>query len=139
MTPFEFNLMQTYVESTYETFVSHVADGRKKSTSYIDSLAQGRVWSGDNGKSKGLVDQFGGLNDAVKLAASKAGIEHYRIRELPKQKDTFEELMKSFSTKIQNSILQSRLGDSYNLWETFSREARANGIYARLPYNLEIN
>ena len=139
MTPFETSLMQNYVESTYQTFIEHVADGRKKSTSYIDSIGQGRVWSGDNGKSKGLVDQFGGLNDAVKLAASKAGIEHYRIRELPKQKDTFEELMKSFSTKIQNSILQSRLGDSYNLWETFSREARANGIYARLPYNLEIN
>ncbi len=139
MTPFEFNLMQTYVESTYETFVSHVADGRKKSTSYIDSLAQGRVWSGDNGKLNGLVDEFGGLNDAIKLAATKAGVKHYRIKELPKQKDTFEELMKSFSTKVQNSVLQSKMGDSYHLWESFSREARANGIYARLPYSLEIN
>jgi len=139
MTPFEINLMQTYVESTYETFISHVADGRKKSTSFIDSIGQGRVWSGDNGKLNGLVDEFGGLNDAVKLAASKAGLKHFRIKELPKQKDTFEELMKSFSTKVQNSVLQSKLGESYNLWENFSREAHANGIYARMPYNLEIN
>ena len=139
MTPFEVKLMQNYVESTYATFIDHVAKGRKKSTSYIDSIGQGRVWSGDNGKLNGLVDEFGGLNDAVKLAAKKAGIEHYRIKELPKQKDTFEELMKSFSTKLQTSVLQSKLGESYHLWENFSREAKANGIYARLPYNLEIN
>lgn len=139
MTPFEFNLMQSYVESTYGTFIAHVADGRKKSNTYIDSLAQGRVWSGENGKLNGLVDEFGGLNDAVKLAASKAGIKQYRIKELPKQKDTFEELMKSFSTKVQTSVLQSKLGESYHLWENFSREAQANGIYARMPYNLEIN
>ena len=139
MTPFEKNLMQTYVESTYEIFLSHVADGRKKSTTYVDSIGQGRVWSGENGKLNGLVDEFGGLNDAVKLAAVKAKIQRYRIKELPKQKDTFEELMKSFSTKVQNSILQSKLGESYHLWENFSREARANGIYARMPYNLDIN
>jgi protease-4 len=116
-----------------------VAAGRKKSTTFIDSIGQGRVWSGENGKLNGLVDEFGGLNDAVKLAAKKAGIKHYRIKELPKQKDTFEELMKSFSTKMQNSVLQSKLGESYHLWENFSREAHANGIYARMPYNLEIN
>ncbi len=139
MTPFEKDLMQTYVESTYATFISHVADGRKKTTTAVDSIGQGRVWSGENGKFNGLVDEFGGLNDAVKLAAAKAKLTHYRIKELPKQKDTFEELMKSFSTKLQNSILQSKLGESYHLWEKFSREARANGIYARMPYDLEIN
>lgn len=139
MTPFEINLMQHYVESTYETFISHVANGRKKSTAAVDSIGQGRVWSGENGKLNGLVDEFGGLNDAVKLAAAKAGIEHYRIKELPKQKDTFEELMKSFSTKVQNSVLQSKLGESYPMWENLSREAHANGIYTRMPYSLEIN
>lgn len=139
MTPFEKNLMQTYVESTYETFLSHVAEGRKKTIAYVDSIGQGRVWSGENGKLIGLIDDFGDLNDAIKLAAVKAGITRYRIKELPKQKDTFEELMKSFSAKIQNSILQSKLGESYHLWENFSRESRANGIYARMPYNLEIN
>lgn len=139
MTPFEKDLMQSFVESTYNTFIAHVADGRKKSTTFVDSIGQGRVWSGENGKSNGLVDEFGGLNDAIKLAALKAKITNYRIKELPKQKDTFEELMKSFSTKMQNSFLESKLGESYHLWENFSREAHANGIYARMPYNLEIN
>jgi protease-4 len=139
MTPFEKNLMQTYVEFTYDKFLSHVADGRKKSAAFVDSIGQGRVWSGENGKSIGLVDQFGGLNDALKLAAAKANISRYRIKELPKQRDTFEELMKSFSTKIQTSVLQSKLGESFHLWENFARESSANGIYARMPYNLEIN
>ncbi len=139
MTPFEKDLMQSYVESTYEIFLSHVADGRKKSTAFIDSIGQGRVWSGENGKLNGLIDEFGGLNDAIELAAVKAKIKNYRIKELPKQKDTFEELMKSFSTRIQNSIFQSKLGESYHLWENLSRESRANGIFTRMPYNLEIN
>ena len=139
MTPFERNLMQSYVESTYDTFITHVATGRNKTSGYVDSIGQGRVWSGENARLNGLVDEFGGLNDALKLAASKAHIKQYRIKELPKQKDTLEELMKSFSTKLQNSVLQSKLGDSFHLWEQFSREAHANGIYTRMPYNLEIN
>ena len=105
MTPFEMKLMQNYVESIYEKFVSHVADGRKKSASAVDSIGQGRVWSGVNAYEIGLADKMGGLKDAVKLAASKAGIEHYRIKELPKLKDTFEEIMKNFSSQIQSSIL----------------------------------
>ena len=48
-------------------------------------------------------------------------------------------MMKSFSTRMQNSILESKLGETYHLWENFSRESRANGIYARMPYDLEIN
>ena len=139
MTPFEMKLMQNYVESIYEKFVSHVADGRKKTTSAIDSIGQGRVWSGLNGFEIGLVDSLGGLKDAVKLAASKAKIEHYRIKELPKLKDTFEEIMKSFSAKIQNAVLKSNLGESYKLYENFTRESRMRGIYARLPFSMDIN
>jgi len=139
MSAFERDLMQQMIESGYDTFISRVAEGRKMEKTAVDDIGQGRVWSGVNGKANGLVDEFGGLNDAVKLAATKAGIKHYRIKELPKQKDAFEELMKSFSTKLQNSIFQSKLGESYHLWESFSREAHANGIYARMPFNLEIN
>lgn len=139
MTPFEMNLMQNHVESIYKIFVSHVAEGRKKTTFSVDSIGQGRIWSGINGHEIGLVDKLGGLNEAVKLAASKAGIEHYRIKELPKLKDTFEELMKNFSSYMQTSILQSKLGDSYNLYENFTRESHMRGFYARMPFNLEVN
>lgn len=139
MTPFELKLMQNYVESTYDLFLTHVADGRKKTVATIDSIGQGRVWSGINGFQIGLVDSLGGLNDAIKLAASKANIEHYRIKELPKLKDTFEEIIKNFSATAQSAILRSKLGDTYKLYEMFNREAGMKGLYARMPFTIDVN
>ncbi|MEI6277063.1 MAG: signal peptide peptidase SppA [Prolixibacteraceae bacterium] len=139
MTPFETNLMQNYVESTYGIFISHVAEGRKMTTARVDSIGQGRVWSGVNAKSNHLIDDFGGMKEALKIAAQKAGITDYRIRELPKQKDPFAELLKSFSVRLQNKMMESVMGTSYDYWKNFSREANAKGIYTRMPYNLEIN
>jgi protease-4 len=139
MTPFEVNLMQNHVENIYHVFVSHVAEGRKKNASAVDSIGQGRVWSGLNGQEIGLVDKIGGLSEAVKLAAEKASVAQYKIKELPKLKDTFEELIKKFSTDVQMKFLQNKLGDSYKLYEEFTRESRMNGIYMRMPYSVEVN
>jgi len=131
--------MQGYVESTYNVFLSHVAEGRKMTTVAVDSIGQGRVWSGVNAKNNHLIDGFGGLKDALKIAAEKAGITEYRIRELPKQKDPFAELLKNFSVRMQTKMMESVMGSSYDYWKIFSREANAKGIYARMPFNLEIN
>jgi protease-4 len=139
MTPFETSLMQSYVESTYNTFVSHVAAGRKMTTSNVDSIGQGRVWSGVNAKSNHLIDDFGGMKEALKIAAEKAGINEYRIKELPKQKDPFAELLKNFSVSMQTKMMESVLGSSFDYWKNLSREANAKGIYTRMPFNLEIN
>ncbi len=139
MTPFETSLMQSYVESTYSTFVSHVAAGRKMSASNVDSIGQGRVWSGVNAKSNHLIDDFGGMKEALKIAAEKAGIREYRIKELPKQKDPFAELLKNFSVSMQTKMMESVLGSSFDYWKNLSREANAKGIYTRMPFNLEIN
>ncbi len=139
MTPFEANLMQSYVESTYGIFLSHVAEGRKMTTAMVDSIGQGRVWSGVNAKSNHLIDDFGGMKEALKIAAQKAGISEYRIRELPKQKDPFSELLKNFSVRLQNKMMESVMGTNYEYWKNLSREANSKGIYTRMPYNLEIN
>ena len=139
MTPFESNLMQSYVENTYGTFLSHVADGRKLSTSRVDSIGQGRVWSGVNAKSIHLIDDFGGMKEALKIAAEKAGIIDYRIKELPRQKDPFAELLKNFSVRMQTKVMESMMGTTYDYWKNLSREANAKGIYTRMPFNLEIN
>lgn len=139
MTPFETNLLQSYVESTYNIFLSHVADGRKLTTSMVDSIGQGRVWSGVNAKGNQLIDGFGGMKEALKIAAEKAGIAEYRIKELPKQKDPFEELLKSFSASMQTKVMESVMGSSYGYWKNLSREAGSKGIYTRMPFNLEIN
>jgi len=139
MTPFESNLMQSYVEKTYGIFLSHVADGRKMTTARVDSIGQGRVWSGVNAKGNHLIDGFGGMKEALKMAAEKAGITEYRIKELPKQKDPFAELLKNFSVRMQAKMMESVMGDTYNYWKNLSREANSKGIYTRMPYNLEIN
>ena len=139
MTPFESNLMQSYVENTYGTFLSHVADGRKLTTSRVDSIGQGRVWSGVNAKSIHLIDDFGGMKEALKIAAEKAGIIDYRIKELPRQKDPFAELLKNFSVRMQTKVMESMMGTTYDYWKNLSREANAKGIYTRMPFNLEIN
>ncbi|MCK9640603.1 MAG: signal peptide peptidase SppA [Prolixibacteraceae bacterium] len=139
MTPFETSLIQSYVENTYSTFVSHVASGRKMSASNVDSIGQGRVWSGVNAKSNHLIDDFGGMKEALKIAADKAGITEYRIKELPKQKDPFAELLKNFSVSMQAKMMESFMGSSFDYWKNLSREANARGIYTRMPFNLEIN
>ncbi|HEY5510228.1 MAG TPA: signal peptide peptidase SppA [Prolixibacteraceae bacterium] len=139
MTPFETNLMQSYVESTYGIFLSHVADGRKMSTASVDSIGQGRVWSGVNAKTNHLIDDFGGLKEALKIAADKAGIKEYRIKELPKLKDPFTEILKNFSVRMQAKMMESVMGKTYDYWKNFSREANAKGIYTRMPFNVDIN
>jgi protease-4 len=139
MTPFEINLMQNHVENIYKVFVSHVAEGRKKNVAAVDSIGQGRVWSGLNGQEIGLVDKIGGLSEAIKWASEKASVSQYKIKELPKLKDTFEELIKKFSTDVQMKFLQNKLGDSYKLYEEFTRESRMNGVYMRMPYTVEVN
>jgi len=138
MTPFEHDLMQNYVEKGYELFLKRVADGRDTTSQAIDNIGQGRVWTGENGKQLGLVDTFGGLNDAIKLAASKANVENYRITELPKETDPFEELMKSFSTAVKVKMAEYVLGDSYQTWENINRVSHMNGLYTMMPYTLEI-
>jgi len=139
MTPFETKLMQNYVETTYGIFLSHVADGRKMSTSSVDSIGQGRVWCGLNAKGNHLIDDFGGLKEALKIAAEKAGIKEYRVKDLPKQKDPFTELLKNFSVRMQTKMMESVMGSSYDYWKNLSREANAKGVYTRMPFNLEIN
>ncbi len=139
MTQFEADLMQSYVENTYGTFLSHVAEGRKMTISRVDSIGQGRVWCGLNARSNHLIDEFGGLKEALTIAAEKAGITDYRIKELPKQKDPFAELLKNFSVSMQTKVMESALGSSFSYWKNLSREANSKGIYTRMPYNLEIN
>jgi len=138
MTPFEHDLMQNYVEKGYELFLKRVATGRDTTSTYIDGIGQGRVWTGENGKQIGLVDKFGGLNDAIKLAANQAGVENYRIKELPKEKEPFEELLKNFSTAAKVKMSEYVLGDSYKTWENINRVSHMNGLYTMLPYTLEI-
>jgi protease-4 len=85
MTPEEKDKIKEFFLSEYESFKGKVATGRKRSVDEIEAIAQGRVWSGIDGLNNGLVDVLGGLNDAIKIAAQKAGLDSYEIVEYPEQ------------------------------------------------------
>ncbi len=83
LTPDERKVIENLILSSYDDFVQRVASGRKMSTDDVRKIAQGRVWNGTDGREIGLVDIIGGLDDAVRIAADKAGLEEYQIREYP--------------------------------------------------------
>ncbi|TKG92473.1 signal peptide peptidase SppA [Puteibacter caeruleilacunae] len=139
MTTFERNLMQKKIEDGYLTFISHVADGRGLTVEKVDEIGQGRVWSGENASTIGLVDVFGGLDKAIEIAKDKAGLERYRIVSLPKQKDPIEELLKSFTQEARMSVMQDELGVAYKYYSFMKKAASMNGAMAVMPYELEIN
>jgi protease-4 len=138
MNSFEANLMQEYVEEGYSLFVSHVAEGRKMERTEVDAIGQGRVWTGENALEIGLVDQLGGLEDAVKLAAEMAGIEQYRIVKLPELPDPLTELLKGQTIDISTWFLKKELGENWKYFEHVQKLQQMKGLYARLPYDPEI-
>ena len=87
----------------YETFITHVSEGRGIPVRKVDEIGQGRVWSGVDALEIGLIDEIGGLEDAIVSAAELAELEDYRIITLPKKTDMLEEFIESFSTKQKTS------------------------------------
>ena len=139
MTEYERSMMQANIEEGYDIFISHVAEGRGMTKEEVDEIGQGRVWSGENAKEIGLIDEFGGLQDAIKLAAEMEGLEKYRTVSLPHLSDPFEELFKMGSNNVRAWILKNELGDKYRYYEYFKKASEMNGIYARMPYDINVN
>jgi protease-4 len=126
------------IESIYSTFITHVSEGRKMTVAQIDSIGQGRVWSGADAKRIGLIDEFGGLTDAIKEAAKLAKLKEYNTMELPEQKDTFEQLMETFSGDNTSIAMKKELGPAYPYFRYLSRMSRMEGVQALMPYEFEI-
>ena len=139
LTEYERHLLQQSIEKGYDTFISHVANGRNMTKEQVDEIGQGRVWSGENALEIGLIDQFGGLYDAVELAAEIAGIDNYRTVPLPSQEDPFQQLFKSGTENIRARFLKNKLGEAYRYYEQLNKLQQLNGIYARMPYDIFIN
>ncbi len=139
MTDYEQKMMQANIEDGYDIFISHVAEGRGMTKEQVDSIGQGRVWSGKNAKEIGLIDDFGGLNDAIALAAEIEGLDEYRTVDLPSLPDPFQELFKVGTDNIRTRFLQNELGEKYRYYEYFKKMSGMNGVYARMPYDVFIN
>lgn len=134
----EKNLLQAYIERGYDTFISRCAEGRHTTKSAIDSIGQGRVWTGEMALKIGLIDKLGNLEDAIAIAAEKANISAYRIQELPETKTILESILSDLSGEVQEKILQVQLQESYPIYKTIQQIKNTNGIQARIPFNIEI-
>ncbi|MBK7981304.1 MAG: signal peptide peptidase SppA [Ignavibacteriae bacterium] len=131
--------IQNSVDRIYTDFVSRVASGRNMTFEQVDSIAQGRIWSGINAKEIGLVDTLGGINLALDIAAKSAEIEDYKIVEYPVQKETVEKIMEMFSSKIFSGINFSIFNEQLNQIEKLSTAMKYTGIQTRLPFEFKIN
>lgn len=130
------------IEATYETFLDRVAQGRGITMAQADSVAQGRVWSGVDAKRLGLVDELGGLDEAIAAAAEMVELDNYGIRKLPKYKSDFEKLMEDLggaTTKSKESIIQQEIGaEAYAILKEIKQAMQNKGIQARMPFTLNI-
>jgi len=129
---------QLGVEDIYQTFIGHVSEGRNIPVARVDEIGQGRVWSGANAIEIKLIDQFGGLKSAIKLAAEKAKLDNYRITELPKQKDPFQQLLEDLTGNAKVSILKDELGAAYKQYNYLKNILSNQGVQARLPFEVEL-
>jgi len=139
MSPFERDLMQETIEVGYNTFVERVSEGRKMDKVAVDAIGQGRVWAATNAKEIKLIDGYGGLTEAIALAKKMAKLDNYRIVNLPKQKDTFQELLKGFSGSAKASFMKEELGENYKYYQQLHTIISQRGIMARMPYDIEIH
>lgn len=142
LTDDEKSIVQRSVENVYDVFTRRVAEGRGLTQAAVDSIGQGRVWSGADALKIGLVDTLGGLQLAVERAAALAGLDDYQIREYPGKDDAqinklmrgFLKKMKVFSPRVQSPIKKALSEEAQELELLLQHR----GIRAELPYRLEV-
>ncbi len=138
LTPEEKSVLQEAVDEVYDTFLDKVSEGRKMTREEVDAIGGGHVWSGENALENGLIDVYGGLQDAIETAASMAGLEKYRVLELPKLEDPIEQLIRELSENSKARIVRRELGQFYPYFQTLYEIEGIFGMQARLPFRLEL-
>jgi protease-4 len=134
----ESEYIQKSVEDIYDVFIKKVSEGRQISKSAVDSIGQGRVWSGENALKIKLVDEIGGINDAIAAAAKLAKISNYKLIDLPIQKNPIEELLSKGADEIEARTMKTNLGEQYIYIKQLKNVLIKKGIQARIPYEMLI-
>lgn len=134
----EYAVVNNAIIHIYEDFVGKVAKGRGLTVSQVKEVAKGRVWTGEDALEIGLVDEIGDLDDAIAYAVQQAGLDSYKLYELPKLKDPFEEIFSNFGTSMSTNILRENFGSAYKYLKVFDEVQNMKGVQARLPYAIEV-
>lgn len=138
VTEYEYNYIQKSVEKVYDTFTKRVAEGRNMTQAEVDSIGQGRVWTGTDALKIKLVDELGGLDDAIAYVAKKAKLKDYKRVDLPKQKNPFDALLGNKETEMETRILKNNLGPTYTYFKQVRNLISLSGIQTRLPFEMAV-
>ena len=134
LTPYQMTMMQKNVTDTYDEFITLVSETRGLRKTFVDSIGQGRVWSGTDAIAIGLVDELGGIDKAIAYAADKAGLTSYSIKEFPKQEDPLQNLFKTETQEYYTkAIMKKNLGSSYKYLEAIENISKIEGVQALMP------
>ncbi len=140
LTPAEYALIQGMVERIYDKFLTRVSDGRSIPKNLVDSIGQGRVWTGEQAKKINLVDVLGGMDKAIEIAKWKAHLKDCRLVEYPEPKSQFDEIISSLKGEEQaKAALQAEFGEFYTLHKTIQSLSKTSGIQARLSFQLVVD
>ena len=137
-------MIQNFVDHIYDQFVERVALCRKLTTNRVDEIAQGRVWSGADALKNGLVDELGGLQQAIVVAAKEAKLgANYAVAEFPKPKGLVEQLSEALHGQerplARNDLAGRLTWKVMQEWRWLSGFNDPQGIYMLLPFDLELN
>ncbi|MDR1671820.1 MAG: signal peptide peptidase SppA [Alistipes sp.] len=136
----EIDYIQKSVEDVYATFVGHVADGRNMTPEAVDTIGQGRVWSGADALEIGLIDGYGGLVDALSLAAERVGVsDDFRVWEVVNEMSPLDALFQGMFVSVRERTLKDELGETFDHYQYLRSMFDEPGVQARLPYVVEIN
>ena len=134
----ESEIMQNYINNGYKLFVKRCADGREMTTEAIEKIAEGRVWTGATAKELGLVDELGGLDKALEIAAEKAGVEAYSTITYPAKEGMFSSLLNQSKNDYIEGKLEESIGEYYHQFKFIKNLKEADPVQARLPFEMII-
>jgi len=133
----EMQKMNQMIVQIYDDFLSRVAEGRKLTVQQVDSMARGRVWTGDDALKLGLVDELGNLQNAIQTAAQMAGLgEDYSIKNLPKMESPWELMLNNAAEARQDMLLKEIAGDRYPQLSHFKQMLEHPSIQMRMPFEI---
>lgn len=139
LTETEQALLIHQVDKVYGTFKNRVAEGRGLDVNYVDSIGQGRVWSGSDALELGLVDVIGDLNTAISIAADMAELEEYRIVEYPKLEDPIERLLEDLTGGYKARVIQNSLGEYGRYFDFYQKAMSMQGYQTHMGYEIVID
>lgn len=131
-------LVQNYVERGYQLFLKRCAEGRGLSTDSINSVGQGRVWTGKQALALGLVDEIGGIDEAIAEAVRLAGLNDYSTDSYPKPVDFMKALFQTRKDEFASQIVKDYLGVDYKAFEVMKEIKQQDYLQARMPYDFNI-